>query len=108
MQGQINWHVSGGIRIIGYPYVEAKRISSSIKQILLACRVSTHFCADKGGIGIVIISPWGASFEFAFPAEPMITNNQAEYEAIFKGLQLLHEVKAEAIEVFGDSQLIIN
>ena len=38
----------------------------------------------------------------------MITNNQEEYEAILKGLQLLHEVKAEAIEVFGDSQLIIN
>ena len=38
----------------------------------------------------------------------MITNNQAEYETILKGLQLLHEVKAEAIEVFGDSQLIIN
>ena len=38
----------------------------------------------------------------------MITNNQAEYEAILKGLQLLHEVKAEVIEVFGDSQLIIN
>ena len=38
----------------------------------------------------------------------MITNNQAEYEAILKGLQLLHKVKAEAIEVFRDSQLIIN
>ena len=38
----------------------------------------------------------------------MITNNQAEYEAILKGLQLLYEVRAEAIEVFGDSQLIIN
>ena len=38
----------------------------------------------------------------------MVTNNQAEYEAILKGLQLLHEVKAEAIVVFGDSQLIIN
>ena len=50
----------------------------------------------------------GASFEFALPTEPMVTNNQAEYEAIFKGLQLLHEVKAKAIEIFGDSQLIIN
>ena len=45
----------------------------------------------------------GASIEFAFPTEPMITNNQAEYEAILKGLQLLLEVKAEAIEIFGDS-----
>ena len=38
----------------------------------------------------------------------MTTNNQAEYEAILKGLQLLQEVKAESIEIFGDSQLIIN
>jgi ribonuclease HI len=29
-------------------------------------------------------------------------------EAILKGLQLLYEVKAKAIEIFGDSQLIIN
>jgi ribonuclease HI len=33
----------------------------------------------------------------------MSTNNQAEYEAILKGLQLLYEVKAEAIKIFGDS-----
>ena len=59
-------------------------------------------CKQGGGIGIVIVSPQGASFEFAFPIEPIITNNQAEYEAILKGLQLLHEVKAESIEVFGD------
>ena len=57
-----------------------------------------------GGVGIVIISPrGGASFEFALPTKPMITNNQAEYEAILNRLQLLHEVKDKAIEVFGDS-----
>ena len=38
----------------------------------------------------------------------MTTNNQAEYEAILKGLQLLQEVKTESIEIFGDSQLVIN
>ena len=60
-------------------------------------------CKQGGDVGIVIISPRGASFEFALLTEPMITNNKAEYETILKGLQLLHEVKAEAIEVFGDS-----
>ena len=65
-------------------------------------------CKQGGGIGIVIISPRGANFEFAFSTEPMVTNNQAEYKAVLRGIQLLHEVKAEAIEVFGDSQLIIN
>jgi ribonuclease HI len=38
----------------------------------------------------------------------MATNNQAEYEAILKGLQLLQEIKTESIEIFGDSQLVIN
>ena len=50
----------------------------------------------------------GASFEFAFQTKPMTTDNQAGYEAILKGLQLLHEVKAESIEVLEDSQLVIN
>ena len=65
-------------------------------------------CKQGGGIGIVIILPRGASFEFAFQTKPMTTNNQAEYEAILKGLQLLQKVKAESIEIFGDSQLVIN
>ena len=65
-------------------------------------------CKQGGGIGIVIVSPRGASFEFAFQTKLMTTNNQVEYEAILKGLQLLQEIKAESIEVFGDSQLIIN
>ena len=60
-------------------------------------------CKQGGGIGIVIILPQGANFEFALPTEPMVTNNQEEYKSILKGLQLLHEVKAEAAEVFGDS-----
>ena len=65
-------------------------------------------CKKGGGIDIVIISPQGASFEFAFQTKPMTTNNQAEYEAILKGLQLLQEVKAESIEIFGDPHLVIN
>ena len=43
-------------------------------------------CKQGGGIGMVIISPQGANFEFAFQTKPMTINNQAEYEAILKGL----------------------
>jgi hypothetical protein len=46
-------------------------------------------CKEGGGIGIDIILPQGASFEFAFQIKPMTTNNQVEYEAILKGVQLL-------------------
>jgi len=65
-------------------------------------------CNQGGGVGIVLISPQGISFEYVIPIKPISTNNQAQYEAILKGIQLLHEVKAKSIEIFGDSQLVIN
>nr|ABB47000.1 retrotransposon protein, putative, unclassified [Oryza sativa Japonica Group] len=66
--------------------------------------VCTHGC----GIGSVIISPRGANFEFAYTIKPYTTNNQAEYKAVLKGLQLLKEVEANAMEIMGDSLLVIN
>jgi hypothetical protein len=46
-------------------------------------------------------------FEFAIPIQPTVTNNQAEYEALLRGLQYLREAKAIAVESFGDSELVI-
>ena len=56
----------------------------------------------------MLISPRGANFEFSFPIEASATNNQAEYRAILKGIQLLREIKADVVEIFGDSMLVIN
>jgi ribonuclease HI len=36
------------------------------------------------------------------------TNNLAEYEAVHKGMELLLEAGAKAVEVFGDSKLVIS
>jgi ribonuclease HI len=66
--------------------------------------VCTHGCS----IDLVIISPRGACFEFAYTIKPYATNNQAKYEAVLKGLQLLKEVEADAIEIMGDSLLVIS
>jgi hypothetical protein len=46
-------------------------------------------------------------FEFAIPIQPTVTNNQAEYEALLRGLQYLKEAKAISIEIFGDLELVI-
>ena len=55
----------------------------------------------------MIISPQGNSFKFSFTVEAY-TNNQAEYDAVLKGLQILGEAHAEFIEIIGDSLLILN
>jgi len=36
------------------------------------------------------------------------TNNQDEYQALVKGLELLREIRSDAVEIFGDSMLVIN
>jgi ribonuclease HI len=64
-------------------------------------------CGKGGGVGILLISPRGEMFEFAIPIQPTVTNNQAEYEALLRGLQYLREAGAVSVEVYGDSKLVI-
>jgi hypothetical protein len=59
-------------------------------------------CGKGGGVGILLISPKGKMFEFAIPIQPIVTNNQAEYEVLLRGLQYLREPKAISVEIFGD------
>ena len=47
-------------------------------------------CDRGAGIGIVLISPWGKKYEFSLPIVATLTNNQAEYRALIKGLELLN------------------
>jgi ribonuclease HI len=46
-------------------------------------------------------------FEFSIPIQPTVSNNQAEYEALLRGLQYLKEAKAISVEIYGDSELVI-
>jgi len=65
-------------------------------------------CDQGAGIGIVLISPRGKKYEFSLPIVATSTNNQAEYQALVKGLELLREICADAIEIFGDCMIVIN
>jgi ribonuclease HI len=64
-------------------------------------------CGKGGGVGILLISSRGEMFEFAIPIQPTVTNNQAEYEALLRGLQYFREARAVSVEVYGDSELVI-
>ncbi|XP_050215356.1 uncharacterized protein LOC126666527 [Mercurialis annua] len=63
---------------------------------------------DRGaGAGIVIVSSSGARFTMSCSLNFKCTNNQAEYEALILGLEILMELGATAIQVWGDSMLVI-
>jgi ribonuclease HI len=63
-------------------------------------------CGVGAGIGIVLIWPQRANYEFSIPIKKTSTKNQVEYQVVLKGLKLLREINVEAVEIFGDSQLV--
>ena len=60
------------------------------------------------GLGLVLTSPQGEKIEQAIRCGFKATNNEAEYEAMIAGLGLAKEMGAKRINVFSDSQLVVN
>jgi ribonuclease HI len=88
-----------------------ERVNTDIAT-LSVCAWAMYFdvsvCGDGCGIGILLVSPRGATYSFSIRLPTACTNNLAEYEAMRKGMELLLEVGAEAVEIFGDSKLVIS
>jgi ribonuclease HI len=59
------------------------------------------------GIGIVLVSPSNVSFDFSSRLKTYCTNNQAEYEALLFGLEMLSCMGVKHVRAFGDSQLVV-
>ena len=60
-----------------------------------------------GGIRVVLQSPEGDKLKHKVRLQYQTTNNEVEYKAFLKGLELAKFVEAESILILGDSQLII-
>ncbi|KAK1653030.1 hypothetical protein QYE76_070835 [Lolium multiflorum] len=105
-------------------YQPAKAVKGQALADLIAERINTNIaalsirawamffdgsvCDDGCGIDILFVSPRGATYTFSIRLSTLCTNNVAEYEAVRKGMELLIEVGAEAVELFGDSKLVIS
>ncbi|XP_050216076.1 uncharacterized protein LOC126667151 [Mercurialis annua] len=63
--------------------------------------------SQGAGAGFHIITPLGGSYRLSFKLQFECTNNQAEYEALIFGFEILAELGAKAISVKGDSLLVI-
>ncbi|XP_065027568.1 uncharacterized protein LOC135651428 [Musa acuminata AAA Group] len=58
------------------------------------------------GVGLILKSPTGETYERSVRLQFQATNNEAEYEALLHGLRLALEMQVDNLEVFNDSQLV--
>jgi hypothetical protein len=105
-------------------YQPAKALKGQALAHLIAERINTNIttlsvrawamyfdgsaCEDRCGIGILLVSPQGVMYSFSIRLPVPCTNNLADYEAVHRGVELLVEASVEAVEVFGDSKLVIS
>jgi hypothetical protein len=89
----------------------AERINTNVATLSVhawAMYFDGSACEDGCGIGILLVSPRGVTYSFSIGLPTPCTNNLAEYEAVRRGVELLFEARADAVEVFGDSKLVIS
>ena len=59
---------------------------------------------QKGAkIGILLVSPMGEPTKFLFELDKDCSNNEAEYEALILGLEILIDKGIKNVEIIGDS-----
>jgi ribonuclease HI len=64
-------------------------------------------CSKGQEVGCVVISPSGLYIDLSIILEFSCTNNQVEYESLLHGLEFLRDLGARDVDLFGDSNLIM-
>ncbi|XP_070017804.1 uncharacterized protein [Nicotiana sylvestris] len=66
--------------------------------------------AHRGGAGagVVFVTSQGEVLPYSFMLMQLCCNNVAEYQALILGLEMAIEMKRLQLQVFGDSQLVVN
>jgi ribonuclease HI len=64
-------------------------------------------CSKGQGTGCVVVSPSGEYIDLSIRLEFRCTNNQVEYESLLHGLEFLRDLGARDVNMFGDSNLIV-
>jgi ribonuclease HI len=60
------------------------------------------------GAGLLFVSPLGEHMRYAMRLHFPASNNMAEYEALLCGLKIAIEIGVKRLDVWGDSQLVID
>ena len=59
------------------------------------------------GVGLVLMSPEKITIEKSLRLNFSATNNEAEYEALLRGMLMVQKMEGKAVRVFSDSKLVV-
>ncbi|KAK0578370.1 hypothetical protein LWI29_009343 [Acer saccharum] len=92
------------------PSIEVARmmVEQNKKIFKWQLRVDGSSNTHGSGAGVVVSTPEGDSVECALRFDFKATNNQAEYEALIAGLKVCTVLGADEVEIFSDSQVVVN
>ncbi|KAM1879465.1 hypothetical protein ACFX14_041338 [Malus domestica] len=60
------------------------------------------------GAGLILTTPDKVAMEYAIRFKFKVSNNEAEYKALLAGLRLAKHLGVKRIDIFNDSQLMVN
>ena len=58
-------------------------------------------------MGLVLVSPEKITIEKSLRLNFSATNNEAEYEALLKGMKMVQKMGGKAVRAFSDSKLVV-
>ncbi|KAK0575540.1 hypothetical protein LWI29_002328 [Acer saccharum] len=92
------------------PNMEVARmmVEQAKKKFRWQLRVDGSLNTHGSRARVAVLTPKGDSVESALRFDFKATNNQVEYEALIAGLRVCTALGADEVEIFSDSQVIVN
>ena len=93
-----------------------KQHASEVKHVSVASvpkapcwKVYVDGVANQRGseVGLVLITPEGATIEKSLRLGFSATNNEVEYEALMQGMAMVQKIRGKAVEMFSNSRLVV-
>ena len=63
---------------------------------------------QASGAGVILTGPGNTFLDYALRFDFKASNNMAEYEALVAGVQLALDSGADSLNIFSDSQRVVN
>ncbi|XP_075654873.1 uncharacterized protein LOC142625050 [Castanea sativa] len=90
-------------------HMDGKSISTiSCKELPMRKAYVDGAAIQRGsGVDLVLVSPKGIIFEKSLRLGFLTTNNEAEYEAVLVGMDMVQKMGGKSVQMYSDSQLVV-